>query len=197
MKKIALTGPTGCGKGFVSEIIQSKYRLPCLDCDAVVHGLYESDTELISKIGLLFGNDIIVSGTVDRNKLANAVFSDKEKLGSLNALVHKSVGRYVDGWFSECAEKGCSAAFIDAPLLFEAGMDKSVDLTICVVASPVIRMERIMLRDGIGKDSALGRINNQMSNEEYISRSDHLIINEGNEDVIEQLDGILREEGII
>ena len=75
---------------------------------------------------------------------------------------------------------GYAAAIVDAPVLYESGFDSECDEVVCVVADTDVRVRRIIQRDGISLDAAMKRIQNQMSNEELISRSRYVINNNGN-----------------
>ena len=124
MIRFAITGPSGCGKGYVCELIMKKYGYPCLNTDNLVHEMYKKNTALINKLSLEFGEKIIKNGAVNRDVLRGIVFNDKEKLVKLNTIVHKAVAENCTKWFSECEEKGSKAAFIDAKQFFEANMRK-------------------------------------------------------------------------
>ena len=78
-------------------------------------------------------------------------------------------------------KKGASAAFIDAPQLFEAGIDKDCDSVIAVVADEDVRLSRIIKRDGISEESARMRMKNQKCTDFFIENSDFVIENNGNE----------------
>ena len=123
------------------------------------------------------------------------VFSNSEKLDILNKITHKYVIGRMNDIINGAGEKD---VVIDAPLLFSAGLYKMCDKIVCVVSSEKNRIERIISRDGISEKSALARIKAQMTNEEYIEKSDYVIENnEGLDelqkktlDVIESLKGL-------
>ena len=191
MKKFALCGPSGVGKGYVSSIICSNFGLPVLDTDRVVHTLYREDKELISTLADIFGNDIISDGEINRKALGAIVFSNPEALKRLNLTVHKRVREYILNWFDIMEKEGHSAAFADIPQIIESGMISDFDLIITVSAREDIRLERILSRDGICLEDAKRRISNQLSMEEYEKISDHIIYNNGEEDVTDKLEKIL------
>ena len=68
---------------------------------------------------------------------------------------------------------------VDAPLLFESGFDKECDVIVAVIADRDLRIERIMSRDGISKDSAERRVASQLSDEFLTEKSDFIINNSG------------------
>ncbi len=187
MNRFALTGPTGCGKGYVCSIIEKKYNFPCLNTDSLVHSMYENDEDLKSQIVSAFGADVCKDGKIDRRTLGNIVFADRNKLLTLNSIVHKAVREYCLEWMDKREKEGFAAVFVDAPQLFESGMDKDFDSVICVIASLGVRRQRIMFRDMISLSDAEARIANQMTNEEYLKRSDYIILNEGDDDILHQI----------
>ena len=70
---------------------------------------------------------------------------------------------------------------LDAPTLFESGIDSLCDKTIAVLADRDIRLSRILARDNIAKDAALLRINAGKMDEFYKQRADYIIYNNSNE----------------
>ena len=109
MIRIALTGPSGSGKGHVSKIFSS-YGIACLDTDSVVHSLYEKG-ELADRLADLFGKNVLSqNGCVNRKELAKIVFSDSDKLKLLNQTVHAAVKIYVKDWLEQQQNAGASAA---------------------------------------------------------------------------------------
>ncbi|MBE7030142.1 MAG: dephospho-CoA kinase [Ruminococcaceae bacterium] len=66
---------------------------------------------------------------------------------------------------------------LDAPLLFEAGMESMCDATVCVLADENARMERIMARDGMDESHALARMKSQHPDAWYEEKSDYCIVN--------------------
>ena len=65
---------------------------------------------------------------------------------------------------------------LDAPLLFECGMEKYTDEVWLVDADIEVRLHRIYLRDGLSKEAIWDRIKNQMSAEEKAEKADFVII---------------------
>lgn len=193
MVRIGLTGGSGSGKGYVTGLLE-KRGYPCLDTDKLVHLLYKTDSRLISELTVLFGNDILdINGSVDRTELRKIVFADKKALHLLNKTVHKRVMDYCLLWLDEKESDGCLGAVIDAPQLFEAGMEQFFDFIVSVVCPVEIRVKRIMERDGLSVSDAELRISNQMSDEEYASKSHFVILNDGSLGMEERLSDILEK----
>lgn len=197
MLRIGLCGPSGSGKGYVGKLIEGM-GFPCLDTDALVHEMYRTDRSLINTLARRFGSEIICfDGSVDRSVLRKIVFSDRSSLNDLNKIVHCRVEDYCRQWMENCEKMGHAAAFIDAPQLFEAGMEGDFDYIIAVVSPPSVRLERIINRDGITKEAAAVRMSNQLSSEEYVAGSHFVINNGGNDNCRLQLENIFVKIGLI
>lgn len=175
-KKIGITGGSGSGKGFVCKIL-SDMGYFCIDTDKVVHMLYTENISCLGELKEEFGEGIFEDGTLVRHRLADIVFSDPKKLARLNEIVHKYVILECDTICKQRFNAGDKAVFIDAPQLFESGMDKTVDAVVAVVADPDVRLDRVINRDKIDRERALGRMNNQHSHEFFVKNSDFVIYN--------------------
>jgi dephospho-CoA kinase len=81
----------------------------------------------------------------------------------------------------------------EAAILFESGANKTVDLVIGVVANPEIRIERVMKRDLMTRETVQKIMELQLSNEELISKCNDIITNNGDESLIEQVLKIHKE----
>ena len=196
MTVIGLTGASGSGKGYVSEIF-SAYGVPSVDSDSIVHSLYESGGPCVEELKAAFGSDIVdANGCVDRKKLGNIVFCDRALLDLLNSIVHKYVISEINDLTAVYASLGYEGVIIDAPQLFESGLDKNCDYVVSVIANNDIRVRRIIERDHISEESAYARLNSQHDDSYFISRSDFVIYNSG-EDVVSQVRNIIENTGII
>ena len=197
MKIIGLTGPSGSGKGFCSEILISK-GIPSIDTDAVYHELISGPTDCTSELVAKFGNGILRGdGSIDRQMLGNIVFSDKsgKLLEELNSITHKYVTKKTFETVERYRSENMPAVIIDAPLLIEAKINEKCDFVISVLADVDTRLQRIIERDGISEGKALARIKSQKPDRFYIENSDYVIHNDGLP-VLLQIEKILTLEGI-
>ena len=186
MVTIGLAGGSGSGKGYVCKQLLAE-GIPSFDSDAVYHEMISMDSEVTRELICAFGPAIgLPSGGIDRAALRDIVFAEgaKAKRERLNEITHRHVRIACLAWLSEMREKGCSAAVIDAPLLFESGFDELCDLKVSVIAGEEIRINRIMLRDGIPRDAAILRMSLQMTERELQSRSDFVIVNDGDSEAL-------------
>ena len=174
--RIGLTGGSGSGKSLVASILLEN-GVPSLDTDAVVHSLYEGG-EYPQTLASLFGDTILTpTGAVDRMALAAIVFADREKLALLNKTVHGAVREICLRFLREQEAAGFRAAVIDAPQLFEAGMEGDFDRIIAVYAPKKDRVKRIMERDGITRAAAERRLASQKPASFFKAHCDLLIKN--------------------
>ena len=131
---------------------------------------------------------------LDRRYLAGIVFRDREALQALDAIVHPAVMRDFEAWAE--AQQG-DYVVLESAILFEAGLEKSVDRTVAVLAPEALRIQRTCRRDGTDAESVRRRIAAQMSDDELHARADHTIVNIREEELapaVEQLDRLFRLE---
>ena len=187
MKVIGLCGGSGSGKGAVCDILSERF-IPSIDTDRVYHRITSEDSPCLRELVGAFGESIVDSnGALDRSVLRNIVFGTvdaEEKRKTLNEIAHKHILAETRRIIAEKRGQGAIAVIVDAPLLYESGFDKECDVTVCVVADESVRIDRIVQRDGISVEDAKKRIRGQISCEELICRSDFVLENNDNIDVL-------------
>jgi len=175
---IGLTGQTGSGKSTVGEML-SKIGYYIIDCDKIAKLVTEKGSPVLNELALAFGNDVVSGdGELNRKLLAKRAFANKEATSTLNNITHPVITRHVNKKVNGAFFNGYDVVVIDAPALFESGIDKSCDIVVSVVADENIRLQRIMKRDNIDADSAQLRIKAQYDEEYYKSHSDIIIKND-------------------
>lgn len=176
---IGLAGGSGSGKGIVSSLF-SVSGIPAFDCDAVYHDMISRDGTLTRELAGAFGSGILTSeGGIDRRVLAGIVFRNQREREKLNAISHRRILAVLHEWLSRAKRLRVSAVLIDAPLLFESGLDRECDLTVAVTATTETRVERVVSRDGITPDAARERIRAQIPDAELARRADFVLQNDG------------------
>ena len=193
MKIIGLTGGIGTGKSTVSAYLKEKGCV-ILDADKMSRQLTAPGGAALPEIRETFGNEVFFEdGTLDRKKLGNIVFNDKEKLKELEKLTtEKVVEQTVDGLVRLRKAGYSGIVIIDAPLLFECNMQVLTEESWLVTTDLEVRIERIMKRDGLDRQNILDRINNQMSDEEKRVIADYVIDNSGSlEHLYRQIDRLI------
>lgn len=187
-KIIGLTGGIGSGKTTVANYLLEK-NIPVYIADDEARKITNSK-KVIDKIVAIFGNEVLKNSKIDRAALAKIVFKDKEKLAQLNAIIHPEVKKHFKKWLK--SKLDYKFVVKESAILFESGSYKDCDAIILVTAPLEVRIERTMKRDKIDRESVLQRINNQMSEEEKIKKSDYIIQNNYLKDTHSQLDNLLK-----
>lgn len=154
---IGLTGKTGSGKSSAAKIFE-KLGAFIADCDKIAHSTLQDNT-VKEKLKEAFSGRIFdENGNVDRKKLGAIVFSDSEKLKVLNSIMHSAI---VDKAIIMCENSGKDICILDGSEIESSGAYKKCAYVIVITADENVRLERIMERDGIDRESALMRIQAQ------------------------------------
>lgn len=190
MTVLGLTGGTGCGKSTAAAYLQEK-GARIIDADAISRALMQPGTAMLSEVAAHFEGVLQPNGSLDRKKLASLVFHDEKLLAKLNSITHAYIIKEIEAALSASS---APLTVIDAPLLFEAGLDRLCDVTLCVLADTETRTARIMSRDGLTQEEAAARIQAQKSDAYYKNRCHYTLCNnQGPEALKEALDAVLKE----
>ena len=188
-KIIGLTGRSGAGKGAVCKIFQN-LGIPSIDTDAVYHEILTKKCACTDELVAAFGSEILdENGLVVRAKLAARVFGKENTdalLHSLNSITHKYIMAKTRELVQIHRKNGVRAVLIDAPQLFEAGVEKECDLTLGVIAPDALCVTRIMERDGISKENAQKRLAAQHNNNYFRKNCTAVIENAGTQAELEE-----------
>lgn len=187
-KIIGLTGGIGSGKTTVANYIKS-LGIPVYISDVEAKKVMESP-QILSKIQTAFNDNIVTDNKLDREKLAAIVFNQPEKLKELNAIVHPAVKIHFENWIQQ--HKNEPLLIKEAAILFESGSYKDCDAIIAVVAPLETRIERVIKRDATTREKIMQRINNQLSDDDRIARSQYVITNTTLEDTQNQVNKIIQ-----
>jgi dephospho-CoA kinase len=188
---IGLTGMSGAGKSTVAALLATKgFRI--IDCDALVHSLYE-DVRYTRLIRDTFGEEYIRDGKVDRKKLGSLVFSDPDALKTLNAAVSPFIMRAVTDCIKEARQSGISTV-LDAPLLFEYGLEAYCDCVIGVTAETETAVKRLCSRDGRSESEIRARLRSQHNARFFGEHCDYILKNEGDGQMLSSALDIILEK---
>ncbi len=187
MRILGVTGGTGSGKSIVCQILKQQGAV-IIDADEITKELQKKGSIVYDEMIRFFGENFLkADGELDRKKIADLVFKDKEKLLKLNHIVHKHVAVEIKKRVAELKEKGCGFVVLDVPIPVEEGFFDTAECIWTVVANVDTRVERLMKRMNISEEEALTRINAQLSNREYEEIADVVIENEGSYEDLENL----------
>lgn len=190
--KIGITGGTGSGKSTVCSYLRSR-GFQVLDSDKIARAILSKGTKEFALVAEHFGEGVICpSGDIDRKKLASIVFESHEELKYLENVVTKGTVEEVRRRITRfCDDSSCKAVekiiFVDAPILFETGLDREMDFVWMVHSMKELRIDRLAKRDGLTPSELEKRMSAQMPEEIKISKADFVIENNGTMKELEAL----------
>jgi dephospho-CoA kinase len=184
--QIGITGGIGSGKSLICRVF-GVLGVPVYDADSHAKELMTTDGILISEIKKEFGDlSYHLDGSLNRSYLSEHVFTDEEKLKSLNNLVHPRVAADYQRWVAVHGQ----AMYVlkEAALLFESGSYQALDKIIVVSAPESLRRERVLKRDVHRTVDQFNEIvEKQMAEAEKLKRADYIIVNDGSALIIPQV----------
>lgn len=173
---IGITGNSGSGKSEISKILSKKINAKIIDADEIVKKIAEPGSEYYKKQVKLFGKEILIDNKLNRKKIAEIIYNNTEKREALDKLTYKYV---VDAIKKEVHLEKEKNIIIDAPLLFESGLNNICNFTIGIIAKQELKLQRICDRDNIDKSTAEARIRIQKDDEFYKKNADCIMENNG------------------
>ena len=184
---VGVTGGIGSGKSTVSGLLQARGAV-IIDADAIVREVQQPGSPVLAELAQKFGSDVLAEdGSLDRQAVANIVFTDPDALKSLNAIVHPAVGREMNQRM--IAQRASNnVVVLDIPLLTEnprEGLQGRI-----VVDIPVeLQVQRLTSFRGFDEADARARISRQATRQERLDQADFVVDNSGGlEDLIPQID---------
>ena len=191
MKKvIGITGNSGSGKTTATAILKRLCDAEVIDADKVVRELSVPGTKYLDAIKEKFGESVFLEDdTLNRKALAEKIYNSKEDLEVLNGLTFKYVVEEIKFRIEESKNE---IIVLDAPLLFESGLDENCTAVIGLTVPFEVKVERIVKRDGISEETAYSRINIQAKDEFYLNKADVVIENNNQDELEDKLKKALR-----
>ncbi len=186
---VGLTGGIGSGKSTVSSLLEGRGAI-IIDADAIVREVQLPGSPVLAELASKFGPEVLASdGSLDRQAVANIVFTDPEALKALNAIVHPAVGKEMNQRM--IAQRSTNnVVILDIPLLTEnprEGLQGKI-----VVDVPVeVQVERLIKFRGFEEADARARISRQATREQRLLTADFVIDNSHDlESLIPQIDKV-------
>lgn len=180
---IGLTGGIATGKTTVSHFLQ-KLGAKIIDADKIAHEVLKKGNKGWKQILKAFGKDILNDdGEINRSLLGRLVFSDTEKRRKLEKIVHPIIIKEIEEQLKKLrmntgnATEGNKVIVLDAPLLYETGLDRLVDQVWVVYTDKETQLERLQKRDGLTLQEARDRISAQMDLSKKCQLADRVIYN--------------------
>ena len=169
---VGLTGGIGAGKSEALAAFE-RHGAAVLSTDKVAHDILD-DEQVRDALVDRWGDQVASDGRVDRDKVGEIVFGDRDELAWLESVTHPRVGAHVAEW-RQSLEPDVDVAVVEVPLLFEAAMEDAFDTTVAVIADDELRDARLRERGQAGLE---GREERQLDQAEKEHRADHVIRND-------------------
>lgn len=180
---VGLTGGIGSGKTTVAKLFEA-LGVPVYIADDQAKRLMNSSKVIRRKLIDLFGEDAYVDNELNRPYIASKIFNDATFLAQMNAIVHPKVGLDFKRWLKK---QQSTYVIKEAAIIFEHQMQSQYDYIITVTADTKDKIARVVKRDGTSEAKIMAIINNQMTDEEKVKKSDFVIVNDRLEDTKKQV----------
>lgn len=196
MKIIGITGGVGAGKTQILSYLQEHYNSRVLRADEVAHLLKEPGQHCYDNLISLLGREILLENDyIDNRKMASVIFSDKQMLQKVNALIHPAVKVYILQQIDKEENLGeKDFFFIEAALLIEEHYDEIVDEMWYIHTDAKIREKRLMESRQYSKHKVAEIMKGQLSEDTFRKHCQVVITNNGNlEDTYKQINIVMGE----
>jgi len=173
---VGLTGGIGSGKSTVLAHFKALGNIAIYNADIEAKKLMNSSPVIKSKLIHLFGEEAYKNQQLNKVFISSIVFSDREKLMDLNAIVHPEVYNHLNLFI----EKNQSKDYVlyENAILFENNSDVFCDYIITVIVNENCRIERVIARDHVSRKEVKERIENQWLDAKKAILSNYVVINE-------------------
>jgi len=179
MAVVGLTGNIGSGKSTVARMLKELGAL-VIDTDQVARDVVAPGTPALQKIAGVFGPQALnPDGTLNRQRVAEIVFTDDKAREQLNGIVHPEIRKVLLQAIADYRKNGAAPLLIiEAPLMIETGLHLLMDEVWLVTVAPATQLDRVTARDGSGEE-ARRRMSAQMPQEKKIPLAHRIIDNSG------------------
>ena len=191
MLVVGLTGGIGSGKSTLAALLAER-GAQVIDADALGRDALRPGRPAWHSVVDQFGEEILVphSMEIDRKRLAELVFGDRDKLAALNAIVHPVIFAGVADRL-EGLRNTTDVVVLDAALIVEAGFLGAVDVLVVVTSDKPTRRDRMVRARGMSVSDFNARVTSQSPQEELVARADLVVHNDGTlEDLAAEADRV-------
>lgn len=198
MKFVGITGGVGAGKTEILKFLAEQEKIEVMLADEIAHELMEPDGACYEKLKELFAGDAVfgADGKIERNRMAEVIFSDAAKREKLNDIVHPAVKTYVmERVKKEREKKELRVLVLEAALLIEEGYDSICDELWYIYTTEENREKRLMQNRGYSKEKVAQIFKSQLTEETYRKYCRVVIDNNGTkEDAVRQVAELLKRK---
>ena len=179
MHVIGITGGVGAGKTKILTYLSEHYSCRIILADEVANQLKEPGQKCYEEIVTLLGTQILKpDGTIDRLKMAERIFSDRELLQRVNEIIHPAVKEYILQAIEEERRRDkIDFLFLEAALLIEEGYESVVDELWYIYADEAVRAERLKQNRQYSDEKIQKILRSQLSDAEYRAHCSTVIDN--------------------
>ncbi|MBS0628292.1 MAG: dephospho-CoA kinase [Verrucomicrobia bacterium] len=178
MKKIAVTGGLSSGKSTVCQFL-IELGAYVISADEIVHNLLSSDSNIRQKVVDLLGSDVLVNNQLNREAIAEKVFSQSTKLKSLESILHPLVLREIELKYQAIKNDPKYTFFVaEIPLLYETETEALFDVVVVVLAKESLCKERF-LKKKQNNAKFSERMSRQMPQQEKAAKAHFVLLNNG------------------
>lgn len=174
--KVGITGGIGSGKSTVARIIKNSGYL-ILDADIIAKNIMLTNETVIQSIKAAFGQESYNGNKLNKDYLAESVFTSVENVRKINSIVHPPTIKMIEELMNKELGKK-DLVFVESALIYESEMDEILDHVLLVTSTEEVRIERICKRDSSKESEVLKRIKYQMPESEKENLSDFVLKNE-------------------
>ena len=178
---IGLTGNIATGKSVVRRMFEHLGAYT-IDADALTHRTYAKGApgyqQVIDKFGKWLVNK---DGEIDRSKLGNLVFNDRDAMQQLEAIVHPFIRQAVDILMHRAPQR---VIVFEAIKLLEGDLRKICNSIWVTNAPQEVQIERLIRKRGFTRERALERIHMQSSQSAKVAIANIVITNTGSYDYL-------------
>ena len=191
MRVIGITGGVGAGKSEILAYIKEHYNCQIILADKVAHQVEEPGQKCHDELVALLGEDILnPDRTIQKAKMAEKIFADKDVLEKVNAIVHPAVKEFIVQEIADRKAEGkLDFLFIEAALLIEDGYGQIVDELWYIYTKTEIRRERLKASRAYSDEKKDQILQKQLTEEVFRQHCKVVIDNSGRlEDAHKQID---------
>ena len=179
MKVYGITGGAGTGKSEVIKMLLQNFGGCVIMSDEVARELMQKGNISYQLIVEYFGRDILMDdGEIDRKKLADHVFNNKEALEKLNSMTHPYVKDEIRKLIAEAEASGeCRFVALESAILLECGYEDICDEFWYVYTKPEIRRQRMKETRNYSDEKVDSVMRNQQPDEVFFEQCSFVIKN--------------------
>jgi dephospho-CoA kinase len=179
MRLVGLTGGIASGKSTFAARLRELGAV-VLDADVLAREAVARGSPGLVEVVEAFGAGVLApDGSLDRKRVGERVFRDPAARARLEEIIHPRVRAAMREAVARLAADGAPFVFYDVPLLYEAGVDREVDLVVVVWAPRDVQLARLAARDGLAGAAAEARLTAQLPLDEKAARADAVVANDG------------------